>query len=79
MEYSELTDEDLVNLRRDRLVKLEAAHFSAILQCEEAPQDAALLHKLRTLESAIRLHRERLAAMLTGDGRVSSPEVDATL
>ena len=61
MEYTHLTDRDVAQLRRERLVLLEADHVRACLVLEEDPTDQHAHRDAAELRRRIEHHRAFLA------------------
>lgn len=60
MEYTHLTGRDLVHLRRERILALEADHARACLVLEENPTDRRACEDVAELERRIEHHRGQL-------------------
>lgn len=60
MEYQLLTPRDLVQLRRERLLGLEADHFRARLLLAENPEDSQAQKDIAELARRVECHRQVL-------------------
>lgn len=74
MEYALLTPGHLDQLRRERMLELEADHARAGLVLQEVPTDRQALADRAELERRIRLHREELSRSAEAPDDAGDPE-----
>lgn len=79
--YALLTDDEMLGIRRERLLDLERTHYRTVIHLSEmdglgapaeAPGRVQLLRDLEAITAAIGWHRHELGIDLDGDGRVGT-------
>jgi hypothetical protein len=75
MTYSTLSQQDLTNLRIERVRALEADHFQAVLILQENPEDTQAYRMRTDCERRIQLHLATLNGDKARDGNEDKDDV----